>query len=406
MSLRKELSHILYYVYDMVFVYLIISFFYLYEKTFPPILPFLTMVIGGGLVFFGVYARNRAYISFTWMLLLMVLTTLAGVVVLGFPFLYTVLLSIVIAWRSYINMWEIERSNDALIFFLSLIGAFLFFLFSNSSELRQVIFLLPLVQFVMLLICRTAVEVRKTGGKKQARWAISSIFILLSASSVLFSILIWVKEPIVKAISYSISGLGYVIGLPIYWITSFLEGRFTEDGRELLQTSSSSETQEIMNDKKILNQGIDIPIEMIFYTLLFICFVIVAIVLYKKRLALSRFQVKSFATSTSETVYSHKDKQMKQSKPPSDQIRKQLYDLEIKAFKYRNGRQKDETLSEWLRRIPGSCENKKYIIKIYEKVRYGEKDPDHKEALLYKKHVKNLLHEVKFSYKLEKRKEN
>ncbi|MDO6655213.1 hypothetical protein [Anaerobacillus sp. 1_MG-2023] len=406
MSLRKELSHILYYVYDMVFVYLIISFFYLYEKTFPPILPFLTMVIGGGLVFFGVYARNRAYISFTWMLLLMVLTTLAGVVVLGFPFLYTVLLSIVIAWRSYINMWEIERSNDALIFFLSLIGAFLFFLFSNSSELRQVIFLLPLVQFVMLLICRTAVEVSKTGGKKQARWAISSIFILLSASSVLFSILIWVKEPIVKAISYSISGLGYVIGLPIYWITSFLEGRFTEDGRELLQTSSSSETQEIMNDKKILNQGIDIPIEMIFYTLLFICFVIVAIVLYKKRLALSRFQVKSFATSTSETVYSHKDKQMKQSKPPSDQIRKQLYDLEIKAFKYRNGRQKDETLSEWLRRIPGSCENKKYIIKIYENVRYGEKDPDHKEALLYKKHVKNLLHEVKFSYKLEKRKEN
>ncbi|MGG1688156.1 hypothetical protein [Pseudalkalibacillus sp. NRS-1564] len=336
----------------------------------------------------------------------MVLTTLAGVVVLGFPFLYTVLLSIVIAWRSYINMWEIERSNDALIFFLSLIGAFLFFLFSNSSELRQVIFLLPLVQFVMLLICRAAVEVRKTGGKKQARWAISFIFILLSASSVLFSILIWVKEPIVKAISYSISGLGYVIGLPIYWLTSFLEGRFTEDGQELLQTSSSSETQEIMNDKKILNQGMDIPIEMIFYTLLFICFVIVVIVLYKKRLALTRFQVKSFATSTSETLYSQKGKQMKQLKPPSDQIRKQLYDLEIKAFKYRNGRQKDETLSEWLRRIPGSRENKEFIVKIYEKVRYGEKHPDHKEALLYKKHVKNLLHEVKFSYKLEKRKEN
>ncbi len=405
MSLRKELPHILYYVYDMVFVYLIISFFYLYEKTFPPILPFLTMIIGGGVMFFGFYFRNRAYISFTWMLLLIVLTTLAGVV-LGFPFLYTVLLSIVIAWRSYINMWEIERSNDALIFFLSLIGALLFFLFSNSSELRQVIFLLPLMQFVMLLICRAAVEVRKTGGKKQARWAISSIFILLSASSVLFSILIWVKEPIVKAISYSISGLGYVIGLPIYWLTSFLEGRFTEDGQELLQTSSSSETQEIMNDKKILNQGMDIPIEMIFYTLLFICFVIVAIVLYKKRLALTRFQVKSFATSTSETLYSQKGKQMKQLKPPSNQIRKQLYDLEIKACKYRNGRQKDETLSEWLRRIPGSRENKEFIIKIYEKVRYGEKDPDHEEALLYKKHVKHLLHEVKFSYKLEKRKEN
>ncbi|MFK3958550.1 hypothetical protein [Pseudalkalibacillus hwajinpoensis] len=356
-------------------------------------------------MFFGFYFRNRAYISFTWMLLLIVLTTLAGVV-LGFPFLYTVLLSIVIAWRSYINMWEIEQSNDALIFFLSLIGAFLFFLFSNSSDLRQVIFLFPLVQFVMLLICRAAVEVRKTGGEKQARWAISSIFILLSASSVLFSILIWVKEPIVKAISYLISGLGYVIGLPIYWLTSFLEGSFTEDDKKLLQTSSSSETQEIMNDKKILNQGMDIPIELIFYTLLFICFVIVVIVLYKKRLALTRFQVKSFATSTSETLYSQKGKQMKQLKPPSDQIRKLLYNLEIKAFKYRNGRQKDETLSEWLRRIPGSRENKEFIIEIYEKVRYGEKDPDHEEALLYKKYVKHLLHEVKYSYKLEKRKEN
>ncbi|MFP3490282.1 DUF4129 domain-containing protein, partial [Staphylococcus sp. SIMBA_130] len=64
-----------------------------------------------------------------------------------------------------------------------------------------------------------------------------------------------------------------------------------------------------------------------------------------------------------------------------------------------------ETLSQWLRRIPGHSEHKDYIIAIYEKVRYGTESPDREEVLLYMQHMKSLLKELK-RHALQKRKEN
>jgi hypothetical protein len=403
MKVLRELPHLLYYIYDMVFVYFLLAFFYLYEQTFPPIFPFLVLVLGCGSCYFLLYFRNRDQVTFSRIFLLGILTAVVGFV-LGVPLFYSILLSITIAWRSYVNIRELTRHDDTIVFFLSLVASFLFFLFSNSSELRQVVFLFPLVQFLLLLICRAAVQVRKTGGPRQARWAMSSIFFLLAVSSGLISMIIWMKDPLIKVISYTISGIGYVIGLPIYWLTSNLPTRSEEDSL-LLEGLSSMENQQIIKEQKINGQSIDLPVELIFYTCLIIALIVLFLIIYKKRLVLSRLHVSSFATLTSEMLNAREDKKVRQLKPPSNQIRKQLFHLEIRSLKYGVGRQTGETLNQWFRRIPGHGEHKEYIIAIYEKVRYGTETPDREEVLVYKQHMKSLLQELKW-HALQKRKEN
>ncbi|MCA0171157.1 hypothetical protein [Bacillus sp. RAR_GA_16] len=399
----KELPHLLYYIYDMFFVYFLLMFFYLYEQTLPPILPFLVLVVGCGGCFFLVYFKNRDQITFVWVFFLSILTFLVGIL-LTVPLFYAILLSITIAWRSYVNMRETSRNDDTILFFMSFAGAFLFFLFSNSTELRQLVFLFPLVQFLLLLLCRAAVEIRKTGGPQQIKWAMSSILLLLAVSSSLFSLIIWMKEPLIKVISYTIGGVGYVIGLPIYWLTSHLPTRSTQNSL-LLDGNNQVESQQENKEQLVNEQSLDLPLEFIFYSCLTISLLVLLFLLYKKRLMLSRLPVNSFATLTSEMLKTSEEKKVRQTKPPSNQIRKQLFNLEIKAMKYGVGRQRGETLSEWLRKIPGETESKNMVRDIYIKERYGEKHPDGEEALLYKQHMKNLHQELR-KYALQKRKEN
>ncbi|MFP3441164.1 hypothetical protein R0K18_25875, partial [Pantoea sp. SIMBA_133] len=103
---------------------------------------------------------------------------------------------------------------------------------------------------------------------------------------------------------------------------------------------------------------IDLPLELILYTCLIIALIVTFFIIYKKRLVLSRLEVSSFATITSEMLNTREDKKGSQLIPPLNQVRKQIFNLEIKALKYGVGRQAGETLSQWLRRIPGHSEHK------------------------------------------------
>ncbi|MFP3359117.1 hypothetical protein R0K17_17410, partial [Planococcus sp. SIMBA_143] len=144
-------------------------------------------------------------------------------------------------------------------------------------------------------------EIRKVGGLRQARWVMSSILLLLTVSSGLFGIIIWMKDPLIKLISYTISGISYVIGLPIYWLTSNLPMRSADDSL-FLEGNSSMENQQMNKEQTINGQSIDLPLELILYTCLIIALIVTFFIIYKKRLVLSRLEVSSFATITSEML--------------------------------------------------------------------------------------------------------
>ncbi len=364
------------------------------------------MVIGGGGFLFLLYIRSKQDISFWRMFSILIVTAVAGIL-LGLSSIYAILLTVGIGWRSYINVREMERSDDTVIFLFSLIGSFLFYLFSNTSDLRDVIFIIPFLQLILLLVCKAAVQIRNTDGPKQARWASGFILFLLSGSSVLFLIIIYLKDVMLKTISYTISSIGYVIGLPIYWLSLFLKGRSTEKDLKMLQNNSSGEAQEAVSKEQVLDQTKELPSELLLYSIVAIVVLVVVIFLYKKRFFLSRFQVKPLAmTVTNEGFYSSDNTDDQEYSPPKDVTRKQLYQLEIKARKYGLGRNREESVAEWFDRIPGDEENKRHVLKVYELVRYGEKRPGQEESLLYRKQVKNLINEMKAWHKLEKRKDN
>lgn len=388
----------------MLFLYLVLSFFYLYEQTFPPLIPYIVMAFGGGGTLFLLYLRNKQEISLMRMLPILIMIATAGGL-LGYPYLYAIGITIGIGWRSISNVRETVRSNDSLLFFLSLIGAFLFYLFSNSSSLRSAIFLFPLLQFLLLLVCRAATEIRNANNPFQARWASGSILLLLSLSSGLFLIMIAVKDYLLNAISYLFGALAYGIGLPFYWLSLYLESRSKQKDITLMEDQSSTEAEQEEVEKQVLEQGQNIPVEEILYVVVAIAFFVLAISLYRKRFVLSRFKLNPLAvTVTNERVVS-KGVSSKEERTPKDATRQQLYRLEMKAMKYGLGRRQNETVADWLDRLPSEG-NKRVIIEVYERVRYGEMVPNQEEALLYKKLVKSLLQDLKTWHTSKKREEN
>ncbi|MFP3340498.1 hypothetical protein R0J91_21140, partial [Micrococcus sp. SIMBA_131] len=74
------------------------------------------------------------------------------------------------------------------------------------------------------------------------------------------------------------------------------------DDSLFLEGNSSMENQQMNKEQTINGQSIDLPLELILYTCLIIALIVTFFIIYKKRLVLSRLEVSSFATITSEML--------------------------------------------------------------------------------------------------------
>jgi len=86
-------------------------------------------------------------------------------------------------------------------------------------------------------------------------------------------------------------------------------------------------------------------------------------------------------------------------KPPKDRVRLEMYRLERKLGQTDEGRNANETVSEWLSRLPLEQTEKTLIRTIYERVRYGKKVVKEEDFASYKRAVLSLADRIRKSKK-------
>lgn len=405
MKLQLKGSQLLNYLAHMTFLYLLFTFLYLFEKSYPPLLPFIVMTVAGACILIAFSSFRVKEVSSMRALLAIGFLLVIGWLI-GIPLWQSFLLTIGMSWTIYTNIRESEQNAGLTFVFLGLIGAAVYSLLAPSIELKSSIFLIPGIQLLLLLCSSAFHQLKGEGPKGTAGWTAGAIgfLIVLVASSVF--IIVGLREVILKLISYTIGGISYVLGLPIYWLTLLIT---TNSGKEDLDSfkqatekgvTTLGETDPASIQPSLFNY------EPILYTLLVVIVIVIIIAVRKKRLDLSQFQSSSISFKTEDNPLNATTlKQRIRSTPPEDEVRKSTYHLEKKAAKYGYHRENGETLSQWFHRLPGYSEERKQLAGVYEKVRYAGESVQEKEVLHYKKGMKNLLKEMKDSKKREENKE-
>ncbi|MED3574454.1 hypothetical protein [Cytobacillus praedii] len=360
-------------------------------------------IIFGALVFFPLYALNGKKVSlffyfifmitscliFTFLLekykergklIFLVLLLPAMVIVwhsLGFSIIFSLFISFLVFWRTISHVNEQDKQNQGKWLLSSiLLGIFILFIGGATSPANMAtISGLMITQVLFIIIggfLRRWLDVdTKTTNKKQFLLPFLSIILIIGTAG----LLITVGRNIFKALFFSVLNLG------VYFITfltkpffSWAESQdWSKKIAEMLDSEEEEGSEEIAINMDELGQN-DFLDPTVLAVILFIA-ILLFFFLYiykKKRKDISEGEVvpaSAFFTDSSflkeETGIFRRRKKI----PPSDPIRKEIFDLERFAKKMNLGRRSFETLPEWLHRI--EMIDSSDIISVYEKVRYG-----------------------------------
>ncbi len=398
-------SQLFNYLSEIMLVYLLFMYVYLFDDAYPPIIPFTAMTLAGIGMLAILWSRSTKFKELSGMKLLMGMMPLIIVGwISGLPLWQSLLVTFAMSWTIYLNLKEPDRVSNISSVFLCFIGAVAYYLVAPASELKSFVYIIPSIQFLFLLCSRTSKQLRNEGPTgKSALWAVSTImllFVFVVSGGFMFLTL---RPFILKGISTVIGGVSYVIGLPVYWLTLLLT--FNSGDEDLDSFRDATNGEPIKTDLIDQNHATStFNYEPFLYLLVTVIIVILAIVIVRKRLVFSDFNPRGVTYTISEASTNGVETNTRiKSKPPANVIRKLTYQLEIKAIKYGYQREKSETLSEWYVRLPGYSDEKNHMVSVYEKIRYANKSITEEEVLQYKACVKIFLQEMKRS---KKRKEN
>ncbi|WP_404450172.1 hypothetical protein LG307_10250 [Sutcliffiella horikoshii] len=207
--------------------------------------------------------------------------------------------------------------------------------------------------------------------QKRVVAATSTVFISIIALSAVFAT---VGKYVITA-GFSLFGLGVSIifdalARPLFYLLGLhdwtLKSGGPQDAGGLEGQEEEAETAELLPPPDSL---FDNPVVMAIGVILFLS--ILYYLLRKKKVNTQKIEVKdeqpftSTMTKKSGGFFTGRRKQ----KPPENEVRKLMFDLEQLAMKKNRGRLPNETLEEWLKR---ETTFKESFMDLYAKVRYGE----------------------------------
>ena len=208
--------------------------------------------------------------------------------------------------------------------------------------------------------------------QKRVVAATSTVFISIIALSAVFAT---IGKYLITA-GFSLFGLGVsfifdILARPVFALLGMLDwtpksGGPQDEGGLEGEEEEEAETAELLPPPDSL---FDNPVVMAIGVILFLA--ILYYLLRKKKVNTQKIEVKaeqsftSTMTKKSGGFFTDRRKQ----KPPENEVRKLMFDLEQLAMKKNRGRLPNETLEEWLKR---ETTFKESFMAMYAKVRYGE----------------------------------
>ena len=393
---RDTILRTYHYFIEAYLLYIVIFLYYMFSNTLPPIIPFITLVGGTGLLVFLIFLKSKKQ-SFLTFLTAAVVTLLVGIA-LNYQIELLIILAGFMLWRIPILVNEAADSqNEGGVLVFSFAVGVIYFISAAMMDypFRNLILILTALQVIFIIIGRfikglmTGSYANEQTRKKQTNWLIKMIGITTGGIALLA-----LSLPAIKWLFFFLlKTIFLVLSIPfmplLYWLMSI----------ESLQKYWESEGEADVEDGLLENvfEGIEAKEQVDFSNLWVlvsaVIIIITAIIVYKKYRSLAQGSERQndsllIRSKSSDMVNSGRSIFRRRQKPPKDYVRKLFYDLENIGAKKKLGRHSAETAKQWFDRV-GLSEHDD-VIQSYEKVRYDETSLSKEEIEKYDIVIKEI----------------
>lgn len=392
------------FVYEGFGLYLLfIAAFYFWADQWPPIFAFILLWFLSSAAIY-LFFRNKQKKSYAAMMAFMPFTA-ALAWLLGFPIILAVALGALGCWRAFLHFFRFRTSSDAPpafgLFFCALVLALGLYMF-HAYTYRQDLLVLLLLQFFFLLFMKgfermnTLPSGNQASHKTYLRWGIGTFAAFVGAAVVLLALNPVMKWLYFTGFSLLAHGIGYIIGYPLYWLLSPLVSK--ENGKDLKNDLLTGDEQHQDPPQQASHDsGTALPYGWIFLGIAIIAFVIVLIMVYRKRMTLSQEDHEAAGDGDVSLRLFHRGTKAKKERgrPPKNTVRRRFYQMQRVLASRGFRRQMSESVEDWFARLDFPAGDKDTVAAAYQKVRYGEAELSPDESHQFEAAIDALIRRAK-----------
>ncbi|MBD8071509.1 hypothetical protein [Bacillus sp. PS06] len=394
------------YLLEIVFLYLLLFIYYIPQKVYPPVLPFVFIAVIGGGLFAYVLSKMRMNTPYIFIMLFIPVIAFFATF-FEYPLSVGLVVSSVVCWRVVVNYQKESSYSEVALLSFTLSTGFILYLGSVGSQYlyKEMIIYVVIGQVLLLMVGKTMSSLLSSSvmtEKKQVKKFGASILNLVVGLVALAAVVSVIVPIVIKsALTFLISAFAFILQplfYPIFALLGLL--RFPEIDPAVQEAGLADGEDQL---------GYEGTAEVIDPTFLMIIFLILVAVLMlflaKRKFKVEGYEVvvqKNFMSSFIDVAATNNPFRKEARVAPQEKIRRLVLELELLAARKGKGRMTYETVVEWLTRQgflePG-------LVEAYEKVRYGEEELTEAETIECEKIAKQLKLNLRALKKMKVKKE-
>lgn len=398
--IRRNISVYYLLIIEAIFGSLILSYSYSLQQKEVPLQAYFILILISCFAFAFLLDRFKEKGKWLFFLIILPLLLIAGHVLFS-SLIFSLILSLLLYWRTIANFYEQDKSNEGKWLVATILLGILFLFFSTAKA--ELIILLMICQITFIFIGRFVNQWFQLDSlvNEKSRFFIPFMFIVffIGGTGLLFTaginVFKWLFFSVIKMVVFILS---FILKPFFNWAEM---QDWTIKIEELINIQGGVEFDDSTLNIEKTESIFSVDPAQIITLLLIVCIVFLFVYVFKRKksaLRLSNIHKDSgFSSESSYDLETPRLFALNKSTPPSDQIRKEIYGFERFARKYDIGREPFESLSDWMERI--GISNYELINSIYEKVRYGESIYSEKEAKEFKNDLEIKKREIKAMHK-------
>lgn len=303
--------------------------------------------------------------------------------------LLSILVSIVLMWRSAENWNDPFKTDLELIFGLGAVLTFILSLFFKDGY--TVIYGAIWTQFLLMLLIKMTLHYFKNDSIVIVMKDFAVPLTLVGLSGVILAVLGPIKQLIYWILDGVFFILYYILAVPLWKLFSLLPS-LIQMLKKLFNTKEGGKVKLGNTTEEVLEQRPETLTEspMLLYTTIAILIIIVLFFLWKKKNIFNNQSSLLLNGNISVLDNSYANRQLMGKKrwlQSKDRTRKKFLQFEKAMDKKGFGREPGESASNWFMRLDLSGKEAVSVLNAYEKVRYGEENISDTE---YKQYVDAL----------------
>ncbi|CAG9621861.1 hypothetical protein [Sutcliffiella rhizosphaerae] len=369
-SLWKNVIHLLL---EMNIFYFFVLLFYLDSGTLPSLIGILLPLA----ISFAIFTYLSNMLPNTYASILIVAPVLAVFSYLAsFSIGLSLLIGFFISIRSFMHIKEERPLSTFALLIISFIWMPFIYACGVLVQYPHGFVLMTLFggQLLLIVLLYSGVTVIELRGNPSIQKKVISSSAILLGCIVVVSVTIatigkWFISLVFSTVGQGISMVFNLLARPIFYLLGLHD--WTPNGREMEETETLTDFEEDELEPAMF-ETVNIFDNSFIVAAMIILFVSILYFLLNKKKVTNKcneHETQEHFVFTMTKMSNKLFSSDKKSKPPKNQVRKLMYDLEQLAIKKKRGRMRSETLEEWLKRETGL---KKDFIQLYAKVRYGE----------------------------------